>query len=143
MRSLRRRHIAAVALVLAAVAATRCDGVDLRHSRQTAEEEQGEWEGFELETKYCSTGPWFDQKSWARATISAALCWINFNPTQLFVSPQNPKPNWCCLSWQNSANLECVSPRSKYSAVLSELMPYLGSSWFYHKKLIYQSFQSC
>ena len=69
----------------------------------------------------------------------------NLLPPQIspFVSPQNPKPNWCCLSWQKSANWECVSPRSKYSAVLSELMPYLGTGWFYHKRLIYQSFQSC
>ena len=62
---------------------------------------------------------------------------LEFGPTQ------NGKPDWCCLSWQKSADWECVSPGSKYSAVLSELMPYLGTGGFYHKRLIYQSFQSC
>ena len=61
----------------------------------------------------------------------------------LFGPTQNGKPDWCCLSWQKSADWECVSPGSKYSAVLSELMPYLGTGGFYHKRLIYQSFQSC
>ena len=43
MRPLRRRHAAAVALVFAASAAARCDGVDLRYSRQISGGGQGEW----------------------------------------------------------------------------------------------------
>ena len=80
MRSLRRRHIAAVALVLAAVAATRCDGVNLRHSRQTSEEEQGEWKGFDFKARVKSD---VSLTISCKTTISAALYWIDFNPTQL------------------------------------------------------------
>ena len=43
MQLLRRRHVEAVALVFAASAAARCDGVDLRYSRQISGGGQGEW----------------------------------------------------------------------------------------------------
>ena len=76
----RRRHIAAVALVLAAVAATRCDGVDLRHSRQTSEEEQGEWKGFDFQARVKSDVSLVIS---CNTTISEALYWMNFNPIQL------------------------------------------------------------